>query len=62
MAYRTPRGPIAVSWRWEVGMPLFVVGIAIAIVTVGIVGAGVVFWVEALMAAVGAAVFLSSGR
>jgi hypothetical protein len=57
--FRTPPGRSAVSWRWEVGLPLFVMG-ALTLLIVGSTGASsALFWGGALVAAVGAAFFLS---
>jgi len=57
--FRTPPGRSAVSWRWEVGLPLFVMGSITAL----IVGNGDVgnffFWVAALIGAIGGALFFS---
>jgi len=43
-------------------MPLLVVGAAIAGLTVGVRGAGVLFWVGAGLAAIGAGVFFGAPR
>jgi hypothetical protein len=48
-----------VSWRWEVGLPLIVIGVAMASTVIGVSGGGVIFWIGALLAAVGTAVFFS---
>jgi hypothetical protein len=53
-------GGIAAGRRWEIGMPLLIVGAVIAGFTVGVRGAGVLFWIGAAVAAVGAAVFFSA--
>jgi hypothetical protein len=53
-------GPIKVSWRWEVGLPLLLIGVAMAALTVGAEGLGFVFWIGAALAAVGAAVMLQA--
>jgi hypothetical protein len=50
-----------VRWRWEVGLPLIVVGALMAYTVVDVSGGGVIFWVGVLLAAIGAAVFFSSG-
>jgi hypothetical protein len=52
--FRTPPGRSEVSWRWEVGLPLFVMGFLTALLT-----GGVLFWVAALVAGIGAALFFS---
>ena len=59
---RPPLGRVGVSRRWEIGMPLLVVGAAIAGLTVGVRGAGVLFWVGAGLAAIGAGVFFGAPR
>jgi hypothetical protein len=53
-------GPIRVSWRWEVGMPLVLIGFGIAALTVSTEGLGLVFWVGAALTAVGTAVMLQA--
>jgi hypothetical protein len=51
-----PPGRSAVSWRWEVGLPLFVLGLLIALLA----GAGnLIFWPAAVAAGVGASLFFS---
>lgn len=55
-------GRVVASRRWEVGMPLILVGALIAGLTVGVRGAGVIFWVGAILAAIGAGVFFGSPR
>ena len=49
--FNTPPGRSAVSWRWEVGLPLFVMGSLTAILTAGAGHAGVLsgepFWWQA---------------
>ena len=61
---RLRRGPtlggLRVSWRWEVGMPLVLLGFGIAALTVSADGLGGVFWVGAALVAVGAAVLLQT--
>jgi len=49
-------GPVNISWRWEVGLPLLLLGVAIAALTVGADGLGGVFWAGTTLAAAGAAV------
>ena len=58
--FNTPPGRSAVSWRWEVGLPLFVMGAldgrcwSPAPAT-----AELLFWGAVLVAAVGASLFFS---
>lgn len=55
-------GGVSAARRWEIGMPLLIVGAVIAGLTVGVRGGGVLFWVGAGLAAIGAAVFFSAPR
>jgi hypothetical protein len=55
--FRTPPGSSAVSWRWEVGLPLFVMGLLAALI-IGMTGGGVAFWIAVLVTGIGAALFL----
>jgi hypothetical protein len=48
-----------VRWRWEVGLPLIVVGALMAYTVIDVSGGGVFFWVGVLLAAIGVAVFSS---
>ena len=48
-------GKVQVSWRWEVGAPLVLMGALIAYIALSADGAGVIFWVGAGFIAVGAA-------
>jgi hypothetical protein len=57
--FRTPPGRSAVSWRWEVGLPLFVMGFLTAVIVGYANGANLLFWVAAVLAGVGASLFLS---
>jgi hypothetical protein len=57
--FRTPPGRSAVSWRWEVGLPLFVMGSLTAVIASNADGAGLLFWAAALVAAIGASLFFS---
>ena len=57
--FRTPPGRSAVSWRWEVGLPLFVMGSVTAVIAGSASGGGLLFWGGALIAAIGVALFLS---
>ena len=49
-------GRVNVSWRWEVGFPLVLIGALIAGLTVGLSGGAVLFWVGVAIAAVGVAI------
>jgi hypothetical protein len=55
-------GPVRVSWRWEVGLPLLVLGALLAGTTVGAPGSELLFWAGAALAALGAAAFFSAPR
>lgn len=57
--FRTPPGRSAVSWRWEVGLPLFVMGALTALISASAGSAGALFWVGTAAAAIGASMFLS---
>jgi hypothetical protein len=46
-------------WRWEVGLPLIVIGVLMASAVNGVSGGQVIFWIGVLLAAIGAAVFFS---
>ena len=46
-------------WRWEVGLPLIVIGSLMAWTVIGASGGGAIFWIGVLLAAIGAAVFFS---
>ena len=59
--FRTPPGRSAVSWRWEVGLPLFVIGALTAVIVNYADGGALLFGAAALVAGVGAALFLSGG-
>ena len=59
---RPPMGGLGGAPRWEIGMPLLVVGSVIAGLTVGVRGAGVLFWVGAGLATIGAGVFFGAPR
>jgi hypothetical protein len=48
-----------VRWRWEVGLPLIVIGTLMASTVIGVSGAEFIFWIGVLLAAIGAAVFFS---
>jgi hypothetical protein len=48
-----------VSWRWEVGLPLFVMGSMTAVIASYADGGELLFWAAALAAGIGAALFCS---
>src|SRR4249920_1752021 len=54
--FRTPAGRSAVSWRWEVGLPLFLLGFLTALLAGGV---NLLFLVAAVVAGIGAALFFS---
>jgi hypothetical protein len=56
--FRTPPGRSFVSWRWEVGLPLFVMGSLTAVIVGNADGGDLLFWAAALVAGIGAALFL----
>ena len=58
-SFRTPSGRSPVSWRWEVGLPLFFMGAMTAILVASADGSGALFWGGTLVAGIGAAFFLS---
>jgi hypothetical protein len=57
--FSTPPGRSAVSWRWEVGLPLFVMGGLTAVLAASADIGGALFWVAVLVAGVGASIFFS---
>ena len=57
--FSTPPGRSAVSWRWEVGLPLFVMGALTALLVASADGNDVLFWIAVLVAGIGASLFLS---
>jgi hypothetical protein len=57
--FSTPPGRSAVSWRWEVGLPLFVMGSLTALLVATSGNGGVLFWGGVVVAAIGASVFFS---
>jgi hypothetical protein len=57
--FSTPPGRSAVSWRWEVGLPLFVMGSLTAFLTASGDGSSVLFWGAVLVAGIGASLFFS---
>jgi hypothetical protein len=57
--FSTPPGQSAVSWRWEVGLPLFVMGSLTAGVLAMADNAGVLFWAAVIVAAIGASLFFA---
>ena len=58
-SFRTPPGRSRVSWRWEVGLPLFFMGTMTALLVGSANGSGALFWGGTLVAGIGAAFFLS---
>jgi hypothetical protein len=48
-----------VSWRWEVGLPLFVMGALTALIVASTDASAVLFWAGTALAAVGASLFFS---
>lgn len=58
-SFSTPPGRSAVSWRWEVGLPLFVMGALTALVLAGADQAGLLFWSAVIVAGVGASLFFA---
>ena len=58
-SFRPPGGRVTVRWRWEVGLPLIVIGVLMASTVIGVSGGEVIFWIGVLLAAIGAAVFFS---
>jgi len=57
--FSTPPGRSAVSWRWEVGLPLFVMGSLTAAILAMADNAGVLFWVAVVVAGIGASLFFA---
>ena len=55
-------GGIRVSRRWEVGLPLMLLGAMLAGLTVGVRGGGLFFWAGAVLVAIGAAAFFTPPR
>jgi hypothetical protein len=51
-----------VRWRWEVGLPLIVIGVLMAFTVMNATGAQVIFWAGVLLAGIGAAVFFAGSR
>jgi hypothetical protein len=58
-SFKPTGGRVTVRWRWEVGLPLIVVGTLMAWTVNGVSGGGAIFWIGVLLAAIGAAVFFS---
>jgi hypothetical protein len=56
-SFRPPSGRTTVRWRWEVGLPLMVIGALMAYTVIGASGAQVIFWAGVALAAIGATVF-----
>jgi hypothetical protein len=57
--FTTPPGRSTVSWRWEVGLPLFVMGSLTALLVASAGNGGALFWGAVLVAAIGASIFFS---
>jgi hypothetical protein len=57
--FSTPPGRSAVSWRWEVGLPLFVMGALTAVLVAGAGNSGILFWGAVLVAGIGASFFFA---
>ena len=57
--FRTPPGRSTVSWRWEVGLPLFVMGALTALIAASAGASDAIFWGGTVAAAIGASMFLS---
>jgi hypothetical protein len=57
--FRMPPGRSAISWRWEVGLPLFVMGALTTVIAASADISGAIFWIAVAAAAVGAALFLT---
>jgi hypothetical protein len=58
----SPMSGVRVSRRWEVGMPLMVLGAMLAGLTVGVRGGGLLFWAGAVLVALGAVAFFKPPR
>jgi hypothetical protein len=58
-SFKPPAGRDTVRWRWEVGLPLIVVGVLMAWAVAGVHGGQAFFWVGVVMAAIGATIFFS---
>ena len=48
-----------VRWRWEVGLPLIVIGALTAATVSGASNSGLIFWAGVLVAGIGVAIFFS---
>jgi len=57
--FTTPPGRSAVSWRWEVGLPLFVMGSLTAVLVASGEGSDLLFWGAVLVAGIGVSLFFS---
>ena len=57
--FNTPPGRSAVSWRWEVGLPLFVMGTLTALLVASGEGSDVLFWGAVVIAGIGASLFFA---
>ena len=59
---RSPMGGVRISRRWEIGLPLTVLGALLAGSTVNVRGGAIFFWAGAALVAIGAAAFFTPGR
>jgi hypothetical protein len=57
--FRPPRGRVTVRWRWEVGLPLIVIGTLMAYTVSDVSGGEPIFWAGVLLAGIGVAVFFA---
>jgi hypothetical protein len=57
--FRAPGGRVTVRWRWEVGLPLIVIGSLMSATVADVSGGEPVFWIGVLLAGIGVAVFFS---
>jgi hypothetical protein len=57
--FSTPPGRSAISWRWEVGLPLFVMGSLTAVIAASADIGGLLFWGAVLVAGIGASLFFA---
>jgi hypothetical protein len=58
--FNTPPGRSAVSWRWEVGLPLFMMGALTALIAATANASDLLFWGGAIVAAIGFSLFVSN--
>jgi hypothetical protein len=50
---------VSVRWRWEIGLPLVVIGSLTAATVFDVSGGEPIFWIGVLLAGIGVAVFVS---